>query len=113
MKKKNKKPDYTKSIIISGIVILLFGLYMLWVLGFHSFDSCQNYIFMQSAYEHILRDNDVEQRPVFVETSLNGREMTFEECYTDGIVWFIKGSLLSLFGAAMIGYGIRGINHGK
>lgn len=93
-----------------GLALMVSGLTLFW-LGFHNFDTAQNLDFLQSLITRYQSENNLPVETLFHETTLSAKKVyDYRGLYTQGVIQSFKGFFLSLFGASLIGYGIRDYN---
>jgi len=92
------------TMLLLGILTTIVGLYITFLLGFHSFDMAQNIIFMRDSW-HIetLEDGELWSHR-FQETRINGQAVELEDVYIEGIGYLTKGFIITIFGILLTGY---------
>jgi hypothetical protein len=96
-------------LFIGSLMLAIYGFY-LFMIGFHNFDSAQNYIFflndVQLDLERIDIDYDVGY---YEETTLGNQRITFEDSYKIGIRQTIEGVFIMMFSFFLMGYSLARI----
>ena len=95
--------------LLVGLIITFWGLYLVFIVGFHSFDMAQNLIFIRDGLRIDLLEDGVEWNPVYFEQNIKGDMYTLESVYVQGVKSFLYGTPILMLGMCIIGYSLRNL----
>lgn len=93
-------------ILMIGLLVTSYGLYAVYIVGFHGFDMAQNMIFIRDNLRIDLLKEGVDWNPIFFETDTKGNTMSLEDAYKRSVVNLLNGIPIAILGAGMIGYAV-------
>ena len=104
---KDIKKNFILTILIMGIITSYYGLWMTFVLGFHSFDMAQNLIFIRDDAKIDFLEKGIIWDVDYIETKVwSGGSFSLEETYVEGVGYLIHGIFITMLGIFAIGYAI-------
>ena len=97
--------NFNLYVLLIGLLITFFGLFLLYVLGFHSFDMMQNLEFIMCDAKITMLEDGIEWNQDYFETKVSGETISFKDMYREGIGNFLNGIIMTMIGMFFIGYG--------
>ena len=101
------------TLFLLSLGLFIYGLNLFW-LGFHSFDSAQNLIFLRDDINmDLLKNNISYTMGNYVETTTKGYKLTLEESYVKGVEEIIYSIGVIIGSTFVMGYYFKKLEEKK